>query len=280
MAEQRSSSSGSSNGKKQRGGTFLSFVGGVVVGLGVALAVAMYVSKVPIPFLNKNQPRNAEQDAAEVRKNKDWDPNAALYGKTPAPRPAATTAPAVATAPAPEPALPTTPPPPLDDGAAPDAAPARPARAAAATRAAAVPAPAPATAVERAVPVAARPAPVAAARSTPVEPASNDPLGDLAAKRAQSRTVAPVATAAAATTADPYNYLVQAGAYNSMSDAEAQRARLSILGIESKITERDQSGRTIYRVRVGPFDSKDAADRVKERLDSSGNVATLLRVQR
>lgn len=65
-----------------------------------------------------------------------------------------------------------------------------------------------------------------------------------------------------------------------MSDAEAQRARLSILGIESKITERDQSGRTIYRVRVGPFDSKDAADRVKERLDSSGNVATLLRVQR
>ena len=82
MAEQRSSSSSSSNGKKQRGGTFLSFVGGVVVGLGVALAVAMYVSKVPIPFLNKNQPRNAEQDAAEVLKNKDWDPNAALYGKS------------------------------------------------------------------------------------------------------------------------------------------------------------------------------------------------------
>lgn len=275
MAEQRSSSSGSSNGKKQRGGTFLSFVGGVVVGLGVALAVAVYVSNVPIPFLNKNQPRNAEQDAAEVRKNKDWDPNAALYGKNPAPRPAAAVpAPAVTTAPALEPALPTTPPPPLDDGAAPDPAPARPARATAnataATRAAAVPAPA----VER-------PAPVAAvARTAPPAAASDDPLGDLAAKRAQPRTVAPVATAAATTTADPYNYLVQAGAYNSMNDAEAQRARLSILGIESKITERDQSGRTIYRVRVGPFDSKDSADRVKERLDSSGNVSTLLRVQR
>jgi len=265
MAEQRSSSSSSSNGKKQRGGTFLSFVGGVVVGLGVALAVAMYVSKVPIPFLNKNQPRNAEQDAAEVLKNKDWDPNAALYGKTPAQRPAVVPAPAVAPAPAPEPALPTTPPPSLDDGAAPDPAPVRPARATANARAAAV---------------AERPAPVAAARSAPALATTGDPLGDLAAKRAQSRTVAPVATAAAATSADPYNYLVQAGAYNSMSDAEAQRARLSILGIESKITERDQSGRTVYRVRVGPFDSKDAADQVKERLDSSGNVATLLRVQR
>ena len=73
---------------KQRGGTFLGFVIGVVVGLGAALAVAVYVTKVPIPFVNKGQSRTADQDAAETKKNKDWDPNTPLYGKNPA-KPAA-----------------------------------------------------------------------------------------------------------------------------------------------------------------------------------------------
>jgi cell division protein FtsN len=69
---------------QQRGGTILGFIVGVVVGLAGALAVAVYVTKVPIPFSNKSQTRNAEQDAAEAKKNKDWDPNAPLYGKNPA----------------------------------------------------------------------------------------------------------------------------------------------------------------------------------------------------
>ena len=69
----------------QRGNTLVGFILGLVVGLTVALGVAIYVTKVPIPFLNKGLTRNAEQDAAEEKKNKDWDPNAPLYGKTPAP---------------------------------------------------------------------------------------------------------------------------------------------------------------------------------------------------
>ena len=59
------------------------FRSGLILGLGVALAVAVYVTKVPIPFLNKGLNRTAEQDAAEEKKNKDWDPNAPLYGKNP-----------------------------------------------------------------------------------------------------------------------------------------------------------------------------------------------------
>ncbi|HEY5580129.1 MAG TPA: sporulation protein, partial [Rhodoferax sp.] len=70
--------------KQQRGGTILGFIIGVVVGLGAALAVAVYVTKVPIPFINKGQSRSADQDAAESQKNKNWDPNAPLYGKNPA----------------------------------------------------------------------------------------------------------------------------------------------------------------------------------------------------
>ena len=68
--------------RQQQGGTLLGFILGLIVGLAVALVVAVYVTKVPIPFMNKALSRNAEQDAAEVKKNKDWDPNAPLYGKT------------------------------------------------------------------------------------------------------------------------------------------------------------------------------------------------------
>ena len=48
----------------QRGNTLVGFILGLVVGLLVALGVAVYVTKVPIPFLNKGLTRNAEQDAA------------------------------------------------------------------------------------------------------------------------------------------------------------------------------------------------------------------------
>ena len=197
--------------KQQRGGTILGFIIGVVVGLGVALAVAVYVTKVPVPFLNKGQSRGADQDAAEAKKNKDWDPNAPLYGKNPV-KPAA-------------------------------------------------------------APAAAASAPVAAAKAeSKVEgkaeskPAvSADPLGDLA--KAKSG-------------ADPFAYFVQAGAFRTAEDAESQRAKLSLAGVEAKVSEREQSGRMVYRVRVGPFDKRDEAERTKDKLDGAGYETALVRVQR
>jgi cell division protein FtsN len=217
----------------QRGGTFLGIILGVVIGLGGALAVAIYVTKVPVPFMNKNQPRKAEQDAAEALKNKNWDPNAPLYGKNPA-RPAASAASATGAASAPAAAAP---------GAAASAKGARPADT----------------------------APAVAAPAQPAKPEARaasaaDPLGDLAKSRSA--------------TVDPFTYLVQAGAFRTPEDAEAQRAKLGLMGVEAKITEREQSGRTVYRVRVGPFDNKEAADRMKERIDAGGLEATLVRVQR
>lgn len=201
--------------KKQRGNTIIGFVVGVVIGLGAALAVAVYVTKVPVPFMNKGQNRTAEQDAAEARKNKDWDPNAPLYGKNPA-------------------------------------RPAQPAASQAAT-------PPPAVAIVPAVPA-------RAASGTRPAPAAADPLGDLAKAKAGA--------------ADPFAYFVQIGAFRTAEDAEAQRAKLSLSGVEAKVTEREQSGRTVFRVRAGPFDRKDDADRMKERLESNGIEAALVRVQR
>src|SRR3954462_3678024 len=83
--------------KHQSGNVIVGIIIGVVLGLAAALAVAVYVTKVPVPFLNKGQSRSPDQDAAETRKNRDWDPNAPLYGKNPA-RPLAPAPAAVAPA--------------------------------------------------------------------------------------------------------------------------------------------------------------------------------------
>ena len=70
--------------ENQRGGFAVGLIAGLLVGLALALGVALYVTKVPVPFVNKVPQRTAEQDAAELEKNKNWDPNSPLYGKNPA----------------------------------------------------------------------------------------------------------------------------------------------------------------------------------------------------
>src|SRR6478736_1447190 len=84
---------------RQHGNTIIGLIIGIVLGLGVALGIAVYVTKVPIPFMSKPQRNTAEQDEAEARRNRDWDPNAPLAGKAGAakpPAPAAATAAAAA----------------------------------------------------------------------------------------------------------------------------------------------------------------------------------------
>ena len=86
------------------------------------------------------------------------------------------------------------------------------------------------------------------------------------------------ATAPAA--ADPFQYFVQAGAFRSAPEAEAQRAKLSLMGLEAKVSEREQNGRAVFRVRIGPFDRKEDADRSKAKLDGASIDAAVVRVQR
>ncbi len=70
--------------KSQRGGFFLGMIVGLLIGLAMSLGVAVYITKVPLPFIDKVPQRTAEQDAAEAEHNKNWDPNSGLYGKNPA----------------------------------------------------------------------------------------------------------------------------------------------------------------------------------------------------
>ncbi len=234
---------------------FLGVIVGLLIGLGAALAVALYVTKVPVPFVNRGVggKTSAENDAQEVQKNKNWDPNAPLYGKNPAKPTASGTVGTATTAPD----APLVIAPPVEGASAPKVA------------------TAPKTAASAPKPAASAP-----------KPASADPLGDLAkAKTANTPAAAPAPAApttpaAAPSGADPFTYFVQAGAFRSMEDAEAQKAKLSMSGFEAKITEREQSGRTVFRVRVGPMDKRDDVDRIKDKLDGAGYETAIVRVQR
>jgi cell division protein FtsN len=102
-----------------------------------------------------------------------------------------------------------------------------------------------------------------------------DPLGDLA--KSKSGLSTPAATG---NPADPFDYVIQVGAYRTLADADAQKAKLALMGLDAKVSERDQAGRTVYRVRLGPFTDKTAAERIRSRLEGSGFENTLVRVQR
>jgi cell division protein FtsN len=253
--------------KKQFGGTVVGLMIGVVLGLAAALAVAVYVTKTPPTFANKGQSHTAESDATESKKNKDWDPNAALYGKNPA-RPATPVVPSAHVAP--------------ELGADGKPAPTKPATTTPAAAATASTTTTPAT--KPSTPTI-NPATVAKAdgksdvksdvKADPkpdVKATPADPLGDLLKSKSVGKSSNP--------TAEPFMYFVQAGAFRTAEDAEAQRARLSLMGVDAKVSEREQSGRTVFRVRSGPFNKEDDADKMKDKLSNAGMDAALVRVQR
>jgi cell division protein FtsN len=220
--------------RSQRGGFVLGLIIGLLIGLALALGVALYIAKVPVPFINKVPQRTAEQDAAEAEKNKNWDPNGSLSGKTPV-RSSSQAASGVVAAPVPAfpPSVPTGTPPVV---------------------------PNPAASTSRRDPAA-----ILEGRAASTAAASTPP--------------APVVTSTKPGS-DALSYFVQAGAFGRVEDAEQQRAKLAMMGLQAKITEREQAGRTMFRVRLGPYDKKEDADLAKEKLDGVGVESALVRVQK
>lgn len=234
----------------QRGGTFLGFIVGLVLGLVLAMSVAIYVTKVPSPFSSKNQPRSSDQDMQESQKNKDWNPNSVLQPKA-------------AAEPAPLPDTPTT---------AVDSKP----KDKPADKAVGVTSPPSSTTA-----VTTAPSNTDTAKTEPRPAAvAADPLGELAKSKSSLSTAATPAPSSNAPANDPFDYVVQVGAYRSSADAEAQKAKLALMGLDAKVSERDQGGRIVYRVRMGPFEDKNAAERARAKMDASGIDNTLVRLQR
>ena len=249
--------------KSQRGGFVTGLVVGLLIGLGVALGVALYITKAPVPFINKVPQRSAEQDAAETERNRSWDPNAPLAGKSPA-RPAVVASGLAAPDSAPI-------------NAATGPSPGASAAVAAPTQTTAQPGPGTATGTTSGTNTTAPGGTADAPARGPRDPAAIL-AGQPAAPAAAAGSAAKPATRPASATV--VAFYVQAGAYARPDDADAHRAKLAMLGLAAKITEREQAGRTVYRVRLGPFDAREEAETAQGKLAAAGVEANLVRVER
>lgn len=180
--------------KKTGGGTLLGVFIGLILGLGIAVGVAWYLSKAPMPFLNKTK-------APEK-------PAAAEPGKAPAKPDDKTT-----------------------------------------------------QAVEK-----------PRFDFYKILPGTEEPVTEQQIKQAAQQPVKPGAP--------KENYLLQAGSFQNPADADNQKAKLALLGVEASVepTNLAEKG-TWYRVRVGPFSKVEEINRVRQTLAQNGIEASLVKIK-
>ncbi|MCU9952502.1 SPOR domain-containing protein [Burkholderia sp. BKH01] len=281
---------------KQAGGTFLGIVLGLIVGLAIAVVVALYITRSPSPFVSKVAPPPADNGASQPQQ---FDPNRALQGKTPGqPVPQAAQPAPPNTAPGqaanqtqggllPEPQIVEVPP--SANGSSGSNNTGSSSNTTASNN----------TSSGNGVAVAPKPADTTPPKKTQPQQqqAGEDDLARFAAqKQAQqaaaqkqqqqqaANTPKPTSSATAAAAAKPptasdanTGYFLQVGAYKTEGDAEQQRARLGFQGFESKVSKRDVSGVTYFRVRVGPFSKFEDMNSARQRLSDAGVDTAVIR---
>lgn len=78
---------------------------------------------------------------------------------------------------------------------------------------------------------------------------------------------------------DGSRYLLQAGAYQSATQAEALKARIALLGLSAHIVPATIDGKLIHRVRLGPYDSAGALADAKRKLAKRGLPGMAIKVK-
>lgn len=169
----------------------MGFIAGLVIGLGLAVAVALYITNAPVPFVTKVRPASESVNPVSA-----GDPNKPLF-----------TNPVVKSGPVAEPSK-------SDAATDPKAAP---------------------------------------------PPAEKGP--------------------STAVVDDGSRFLLQAGAFKSPDDADAMRARLALLGFDSKVYPREQDGATLYRVRLGPYGNIEDVNRIRKTMAENGIDVQLIRLK-
>lgn len=238
MAKKRRKSSSRSGGS-----TLFGIMVGLILGLAAAVAVALFVTQVPMPFVDKASRDPAQTLLPDVRNAPD--PNLGLYSKNAQPD---------ALQPLPQPGLGAPPPSPdairsgdnLGDLIASLGDKAK------------TPAPEADTPAAAASPGTAKPG----RPDIPVIPGVTEPSSaeaDAPASGTQTR------------------YFLQAGAFRSENDAESVKARILLLGLPAQIQKAQVGGSTINRVRVGPFTGIDDMNRARSQLGAEKIESSVVR---
>jgi cell division protein FtsN len=65
-------------------------------------------------------------------------------------------------------------------------------------------------------------------------------------------------------------YIMQAGSYNGLKEAEQMRARLATMGIDAKVQKAKVGNKVWYRVKLGPFAQIASVNTINARLKQNG----------
>jgi cell division protein FtsN len=76
----------------------------------------------------------------------------------------------------------------------------------------------------------------------------------------------PVRDTAPGVVEEPGRYVLQAGSFTSLGDADRLQASLALLGIESRIQRVTIDDRVYHRVRIGPISDLEQLNRVRRQL--------------
>jgi cell division protein FtsN len=113
-------------------------------------------------------------------------------------------------------------------------------------------------------------------KSPAIPSSSADPIADIATGKS-------AADAAANSKADAKTevvFFVQTGAFASQSEADAQKASLAMQGMQSQISEGLIDGKSLWRVRIGPFANVDDSGIVRSKLTGMGIKPAVIKVNK
>ena len=81
-------------------------------------------------------------------------------------------------------------------------------------------------------------------------------------------------------TAKATKYMLQAGSFREFKQADRMRAKLALMGIESRIEKAKVGSVTWYRIKLGPFTRMSSAGIIRSRLRKNGIDAVVTEVSR
>lgn len=114
-----------------------------------------------------------------------------------------------------------------------------------------------------------------AAAAVDAAAAGPEPVVETGADAASASTP-PAAEPAAASDA---RYILQAGAFGGSGDAEAAKAKIALLGLSARVESAQINGKTVYRVRMGPYGTASELAEAKQKLASGGLPAMAIRAR-
>jgi cell division septation protein DedD len=77
---------------------------------------------------------------------------------------------------------------------------------------------------------------------------------------------------------EPGRYVLQAGSFRALADADRRQANIALLGIESRIQRVTIDDDVFHRVRIGPITDLDELNRTRRRLRDAGVETMLMKV--